>query len=36
LWILLDDAWMTIGEASAGFVPLTAAGTLDWPLIAVR
>lgn len=35
-WIHLDAAWMTIGEASAGFVPLTAAGALDWPLIAVR
>ena len=36
LWIHLDAPWMTLGEASAGFVPLTATGTLDWPLIAVR
>ena len=36
LWIQLDAPWMTLGEASAGFVPLTAAGGLDWPLIAVR
>jgi CAAX prenyl protease-like protein len=36
LWIHLDAAWMAIGEASAAFVPLTAGGALDWPLIAVR
>ena len=36
VWIQLDAPWMTLGEPSAGFVPLTAAGTLDWPLIAVR
>ena len=36
LWIHLDANWMTIGEPSANFVPLTAAGTLDWPFIAVR
>ena len=36
LWIQLDAPWMTLGEASAGFVPLNAQGTLDWPLIAVR
>ena len=36
LWIQLDAKWMTLGEPSADFIPLTAAGTLDWPLIAVR
>jgi hypothetical protein len=36
LWIHLDAPWMTLGEPSAGFVPLAATGTLDWPLIAVR
>jgi hypothetical protein len=36
LWIQLDAEWMTLGERSADFVPLTAAGTPDWPLIAVR
>jgi uncharacterized protein len=36
LWILLDAQWMTLGETSAGFVPLTAAGALDWPLVVVR
>jgi CAAX prenyl protease-like protein len=35
-WIQLDSPWMTIGEPSTGFVPLTAAGALDWPLITVR
>jgi hypothetical protein len=36
LWIQLDAPWMTIGAPSAGFTPLTAAGTIDWPLVAVR
>ena len=36
LWIHLDAPWMTIGPASAEFVPLTAAGTLDLPLLAIR
>ena len=36
VWINLDAPWMTLGEPSAGFLPLTSAGTLDWPLIAVR
>jgi hypothetical protein len=36
LWIQLDAPWMTIGEPSAVFTPLTAAGTIDWPLVAVR
>ena len=36
VWIQLDAPWMTLGEPSAGFVPLTAAGAIDWPLVAVR
>jgi uncharacterized protein len=36
LWIHLDAPWMTIGEPSAGFTPLTDAGTVDWPLVMVR
>ena len=36
LWIQLDAAWMRIGEPSAGFVPLDAAGQPVWPLVAVR
>jgi uncharacterized protein len=36
LWIQLDAQWMTLGEPSAGFKPVTASGALDWPLIAVR
>ena len=36
LWIQLDADWMTIGEATAAFVPLDKAGAIDWPLVAVR
>ena len=36
VWIQLDAPWMTLGEPSAGFLPLTSTGTLDWPLIGVR
>ena len=36
LWIQLDAPWMTLGEPSAGFVPLRADGSIDWPLVAVR
>jgi hypothetical protein len=36
LWIQLDAPWMTIGTPSAGFVPLTPAGAIDWALVAVR
>jgi CAAX prenyl protease-like protein len=36
LWIHLDASWMKLGEATAAFVPLDAAGRLDWPLIVVR
>ena len=35
-WIHLDAPWMTLGEATAGFVPLHADGRIDWPLVAVR
>lgn len=36
LWINLDAPWMQLGEATARFVPLDAAGRPDWALIAVR
>jgi uncharacterized protein len=36
LWIQFDAPWMTIGQASASFVPLNSAGAPDWPLIALR
>ncbi len=36
LWITLDAPWMQLGEPTAGFVPRTPEGRLDWPLIAVR
>jgi uncharacterized protein len=36
LWIHLDAGWMTIGTPAAPYVPLTAAGALDTPLVATR
>jgi CAAX prenyl protease-like protein len=36
LWISLDAPWMTLGEPTASFVPVDAAGQLIWPLIALR
>lgn len=37
LWIHLDAPWMTLSiGATEAFVPRTADGGLDWPLIAVR
>jgi uncharacterized protein len=36
LWIHLDAPWMVLGQPAAGFVPLTAGGGLDWPLIVLR
>lgn len=36
LWIQLDAPWMQLGQPSATFVPLNAAGGLDWPLIVMR
>lgn len=36
LWIHLDAPWMSIGTPSASYLPLTAAGSLDVPLVAVR
>lgn len=36
LWIVLDAPWMQLAEPTAGFVPVTPDGRLDWPLIAVR
>jgi CAAX prenyl protease-like protein len=36
LWIRLDAPWMTVGVPSAPFAPVSAAGLIDWPLVAVR
>ncbi len=36
LWITLTDDWMRVGEPVAGFIPVNADGTLQWPLIAAR
>ena len=37
LWVNLDAPWMTLSIGSAEpFVPRTADGGLDWPLIVVR
>ncbi len=36
LWINLDAPWMTIGAPSASFKPLTAAGAIDMPQVAIR
>ena len=36
LWINLDAKWMQIGEATAGFTPVDADGSVVWPLVAVR
>ena len=37
VWIQLDAPWMTIDlGGSAVFVPVDAAGAIDWPLVVVR
>jgi uncharacterized protein len=36
LWIGLDEPWMRLGEATAGFRPVDAQGRLIWPLVGVR
>jgi uncharacterized protein len=36
LWIHLDAPWMTLGEATASFRPLTAGGDIDVLLVVVR
>ena len=36
LWTQLTLPWMQIGESSASYRPMDAAGALDWPLVAVR
>lgn len=36
LWIQLDEPWMRLGEATAGFRPVDGQGDPIWPLIAVR
>lgn len=35
-WINLDAPWMQLGEPTAGFVPLDAAGQPIWALVAAR
>lgn len=35
IWINLAEGWAVLG-ALTGFVPKTAAGAVDWPLIVVR
>lgn len=35
IWINLAEGWAVFGSLS-GFVPKTAAGEIDWPLIVVR
>ena len=36
LWVQLDAPWMQLGDATARFVPLDAAGQPLWLLIALR
>jgi CAAX prenyl protease-like protein len=36
LWIQLDAPWMQLGTPTAGFVPVSPQGQLQWPLVAVR
>ena len=36
LWINLDAPWMTLGEPTAAFLPLTREGAIIWPLVVVR
>jgi len=36
LWINLDEPWMRLGEATAGFRPVDDEGALIWPLIVLR
>lgn len=36
LWVNLDAPWMQLDTAAAIFVPMTAAGSLDWSLVTVR
>jgi hypothetical protein len=36
LWINMDHAWMTMGEATASFKPVDAEGNPMWGLIVIR
>ena len=36
LWINLNEPWMRLGEATAGFRPVDAQGEVIWPLVAFR
>jgi len=35
-WIVFDRGWATLESPRAGFVPLDAAGHLEWTLVALR
>ena len=36
IWIALDMEWVRFADGASGYEPLTAAGTIDWPLAAAR
>ena len=36
LWTSLNEPWMRLGEATAGFRPVDPEGQIVWPLVAVR
>ena len=36
LWTSLNEPWMRLGEATAGFRPVDPEGQIIWPLVAVR
>lgn len=36
IWITFDSGWAVMGEPGRGFVPLDAAGRVDWLLVALR
>lgn len=36
IWIHLDWPWMKLGNATAVFRPVSAEGSLQWPMIAAR
>ncbi len=36
LWIQLDAPWMRLGEATAGFRPVDAQGSVMWALVSLR
>lgn len=36
IWISFDSGWAVMGDPGRGFVPLDAAGRIDWLLVALR